>query len=114
LDKYRSLEVASVIDISAMKISAIAARAEKKDYFDLAEILKRESSEKVLQAFVKKYGEEVDLYHIVRAVTYFNDVENSPDPLEAVLTWKEVKELLEGKNKELFVVAKSLLRLDQD
>lgn len=114
LDKYRSLEVASVIDISAMKISAIAARAEKKDYFDLAEILKRESSEKVLQAFVKKYGEEVDLYHIVRAVTYFNDVENSPDPLEAVLTWKEVKEWLEGKNKELFVVAKSLLRLDQD
>jgi len=33
--------VASVIDIAAMKLSAIAARAEKKDYFDLAEILKR-------------------------------------------------------------------------
>jgi len=41
-------------------------------------------------------------------------VENSPDPLEAVFSWKEVKELLEGKNKELFEVAKTLVRLDQD
>ena len=54
-----------------MKLSAIAARAEKKDYFDLAEILKREPSKKVLQAFIRKYGREVDLYHIIRAVTFF-------------------------------------------
>jgi len=97
-----------------MKLSAIAARAEKKDYFDLAEILKREPSKKVLEAFVKKYGREVDLYHIIRAVTFFDDVENSPDPLGAAFTWKEVKEFLEAKNIELFDVAKSLVRLDQD
>ncbi|WP_259459858.1 nucleotidyl transferase AbiEii/AbiGii toxin family protein [Mesotoga sp. H07pep.5.4] len=114
LDKYRSLDVASVIEIADMKLSAIAARAEKKDYFDLAEILKREPSKKVLQAFVKKYGREVDLYHIIRAVTFFDDVENSPDPLGAAFTWKEVKEFLEAKNIELFDVAKSLVRLDQD
>ena len=114
LDKYRSLDVASVIDIAAMKLSAIAARAEKKDYFDLAEILKREPSKKVLEAFINKYGREVDLYHIIRAVTFFDDVENSPDPLGAAFTWKEVKEFLEAKNIELFDVAKSLVRLDQD
>ena len=113
-NKYGSLDVASVIDIAAMKLSAIAARAEKKDYFDLAEILKRESSERVLQAFVKKYGREVDLYHIVRAVAFFNDVEDSPDPLGAVLTSKEVKQSLKVKSKELFDVAKSLVRLDRD
>ena len=113
-NKYGSLDVASVIDIAAMKLSAIAARAEKKDYFDLAEILKRESSERVLQAFVKKYGREVDLYHIVRAVAFFDDVEDSPDPLGAVLTWKEVKDSLKVKSKELFDVAKSFIRLDHD
>ncbi|WP_258367238.1 MULTISPECIES: hypothetical protein [unclassified Mesotoga] len=53
-----------------------------------------------------KYGREVDLYHIIRALTFFNDVENSPDPLEAALTWKEVKECLEAKSKELFESAK--------
>jgi len=41
-------------------------------------------------------------------------VENSPDPLGAAFTWKEVKEFLEAKNIELFDVAKSLVRLDQD
>ena len=41
-------------------------------------------------------------------------MEASPDPFGAVLTWKEVKEFLEAKNKELFDVAKTLVRLDQD
>jgi len=112
--KYRSLDVSSIMDIAAMKLSAVAGRAEKKDYFDLAEILKRESSERVLQAFVMKYGREVDLYHIIRALTFFNDVENSPDPLEATLTWNEVKECLEGKSKELFESAKILAGPDHD
>jgi len=113
-NKYKSLDVASVIDIAAMKLSAIAARAEKKDYFDFAGILKRESPERVLRAFVKKYGREVDLYHIIRAVTFFDDVEDSPDPLQADLSWKEVKELLEAKSKELFDLAKSLFRPEYD
>lgn len=113
-NKYKSLDVASVIDIAAMKLSAIAARAEKKGYFDFAGILKRESPERVLRAFVKKYGREVDLYHIIRAVTFFDDVEDSPDPLQADLSWKEVKELLEAKSKELFDLAKSLFRPEYD
>jgi len=112
--KYRSLNVASINDLAAMKLSAIAARAEKKDYFDLAEIVKRETVETVLRAFVAKYGRDVDLYHIIRAVTFFKDVENSPDPLEAVLTWKEVKDCLEAKSKELLDAAKILVRHDPD
>ncbi len=112
--KYRSLNVASIIDIAAMKLSAIAARAEKKDYFDLAEIVKREAVETVLRAFIAKYGRDVDLYHIIRAATFFKDVENSPDPLEAVLTWKEVKDCLEAKSKEFLDAAKILVRPDPD
>ncbi len=113
-NKYRSLAVASIIDIAAMKLGAVAARAEKKDYFDLAEIIKRETSEAVLGAFVMKYGREVDLYHIIRAITFFNDVENSPDPLEAVMTWKEVKKSLEAKSNELFDVARALVKTDRN
>jgi len=112
--KYKWLDVASVIDIAAMKLGAISARAEKKDYFDLAEILKRESSERVLRAFVMKYGKDIDLYHIIRAVTFFDDVEDSPDPLEAALSWKEVKDGLEAKSKELLDAAKILVRPDPD
>jgi len=113
-NKYRSLNVASIVDLAAMKLSAISARAEKKDYFDLAEIMKREAVEKVLRAFVMKYGRDVDLYHIIRAINFFDDVENSPDPLEAVLTWKEVRDCLEAKNRELFDAAKILVRPDPD
>ena len=39
-------------------------------------------------------------------------LENSPDPLEAALTWKEVKDCLEAKSNELFEVARALVTTD--
>jgi hypothetical protein len=112
-NKYGSLDVASVIDIAAMKLSAIAKSREKGLLRS-----RRNPEERVFgkssSSFCQKYGREVDLYHIVRAVAFFDDVEDSPDPSGAVLTWKEVKQSLKVKSKELFDVAKSLVRLDRD
>ncbi len=100
--KYKELKVASPLDISCMKLTAIAGRAEKKDYFDLYEILKHISFDEIISALYKKYGKEIDIYHIFKVITYFSDVEESPDPLQPNTTWETVKKEL-IKNKEKFI-----------
>ncbi|OAA19111.1 nucleotidyl transferase AbiEii/AbiGii toxin family protein [Kosmotoga sp. DU53] len=99
---FNSLKIASVLDIAAMKLSAIAGRAEKKDYYDIVEILKRNDFIVIIDAFQKKYGKEVDLYHVIKALCYFEDVENSPEPLNAKLTWNQVKAYLIKNCKTFF------------
>jgi len=99
---FNSLKIASVLDIAAMKLSAIAGRAEKKDYYDIVEILKRNDFIVIIDAFQKKYGKEVDLYHVIKALCYFEDVEDSPEPLNAKLTWNQVKAYLIKNCKTFF------------
>ena len=99
---FNSLKIASVLDIAAMKLSAIAGKAEKKDYYDIVEILKRNDFMKIVEAFRKKYGKEIDLYHVVKALCYFEDVEDSPEPLNAKLTWDQVKNHLTKNCKTFF------------
>ena len=62
----------------------------------------------VVEGFVKKFGREVDLYHLVLALEYFDDVEDSPDPRRAKREWNEVKEFLRKNAKEFFDTIKSL------
>ncbi len=54
-----------------------------------------------------KFGKEVDLYHLVLALEYFDDVENSPDPRRARKSWKEVKGFLQKNARKFFTTIKS-------
>lgn len=91
---FLGVNVASVIDIACMKLSAIMSRAEKKDYYDLAEILENEPLDKLLQGFKSKYGSDIDTYPILKSLCFFDDVEPSPDPSGATRSWKQVKSIL--------------------
>ncbi len=108
LREFKGIKIASVLDIASMKLSAIMGRSEKKDYFDIVEILSHMSFSQVVEGFVKKFGREVDLYHLVLALEYFDDVEDSPDPRQAKREWNEVKEFLRKNAKEFFDTIKSL------
>lgn len=99
---FNSLKIASVLDIAAMKLSAIAGRAEKKDYYDIVEILRRYDFIEIIDIFRKKYGEETDLYHLIKALCYFEDIEGSPEPLNAKLKWSQVKDYLTKNCKTFF------------
>ena len=44
---FGNLKIASIADIGCMKAVAISQRAEKKDFFDLMEILHRVSSQPI-------------------------------------------------------------------
>lgn len=79
-------------DIISMKISAILRRAVKKDFWDIVELLNHYTLDEVIHFYETKYPNEQVLISIPRALTYFDEAENSPNPdcLQG-LSWEDVK-----------------------
>ncbi len=94
LQSFMGIKVASVVDIACMKLSAVVSRAEKKDYYDIAEILTHKTLRELLQSFLKKYGPEIDTYSLLKSLCYFEDIEGFPEPSGAQKTWNQVKHIL--------------------
>ena len=75
----------------AVKMSAVAGRGVKKDFWDIAELLDMYSLAEMIAFYKEKYASH-DIFHLVRALAYFTDAENQkhPDPFKKI-TWKQVK-----------------------
>lgn len=88
-------------DIIAMKIFAILQRAQKKDFWDLAELLQHYSFKDCIDAYFKKYPANQMLISIPYAVTYFADADQSEDPISLKgQTWNSVKKIVQQKVNE--------------
>lgn len=90
---YRKLKVASLEDIACMKIIAVSQRNEKKDFYDLYEILKHRTPEDLYALLIRKYGSRrINGYHILKSLLYFEEAEAEPDPISLNGTkWETVK-----------------------
>ncbi|MBM3293150.1 MAG: nucleotidyl transferase AbiEii/AbiGii toxin family protein [Candidatus Aminicenantes bacterium] len=95
---YQGIAVASLEDIGCMKVEAIAARGRKRDFIDLFFILSRAAMDlkTLLDLFRQKYGRDrINLFHILKSLTYFVDAEADPDPLMLTeLSWPDLKAFL--------------------
>lgn len=91
LEDIEGIRFASVEDIAAMKLSAIARRGVKKDFWDIAELLDIFSLEEMLTFYKSKYSSR-DIFHLLRSLVYFSDAETQkdPEPLKNI-TWAQVK-----------------------
>ena len=88
-------------DIMAMKINAILKRGVKKDFWDIAELLEHYSVNEIIDNYMKKYPNQMLLISIPRALTYFEDAEESEEPVSLKSqTWSDVKEKISGKVDE--------------
>lgn len=88
-------------DIAAMKIQAILGRGRKKDFWDLAELLNHFSLEQIIGFYSKKFPSQQLLISIPQAVTYFDDAEESEDPISLKgQTWESVKKIIQQKVSE--------------
>src|SRR5262249_14910499 len=79
---YMNFPVASISDIAAMKVEAIAGRGLKRDFFDLFSICTAMtySLDDVIIFHQKKYTDtESMLPHIFKSFTYFADAETKPE-----------------------------------
>jgi hypothetical protein len=87
--------LASVRDLGAMKLSAISTRGLRRDFWDAFIMAKSGHSLAQMTAdFRAKFGKEAsDLYHVVRALTYFDDAEADPIFPRGMTPalWKEVR-----------------------
>ncbi len=86
-----------------MKVIAITQRADKKDFYDLYEILKHFQPLELKDMFLKKYGgQRINCYHILKSFFYFQDAEDSPDPISLNgTTWDEVKTFFINNERKL-------------
>lgn len=78
-------------DIAAMKISAIAGRGRKRDFYDLYFLLDQFSLLELLDFYSEKYGES-SVFHALRSLTYFEDAESDADPIIfKQVDWQTIK-----------------------
>lgn len=101
IDGFR---IASIEDISAMKLNAINNRGAKKDFYDLYFLLNEFKLTELIKLFEIKYP-AFNRLQLLKSLLYFQDAENQPDPvlLKDNLSWKEVK-------KEITIVVSQLLK----
>lgn len=72
--------IAGIRDLAAMKLAAIARRGLRRDFWDLWALIQHGLSLRdATEAYRAKFGVlEAELYHVLRALTYFDDAEKDP------------------------------------
>jgi len=87
---WRGIKIAHFKDIVADKIKMIAQRGSKKDFIDLYAVLKLKISVKEACGLFKKRfeGSDINYYHVLKSLTFFEDAEQEPSPL-MLLTGKD-------------------------
>ena len=96
-----NIRMASLKEIAAMKIGAIASRGKKRDFVDLYCLLNHYTLVEMLEAFQNKYqGATPEL--AIRSLFYFEDAENDQDPKCFFdYNWKTVKEKIKSEAAKL-------------
>lgn len=91
----------STEDIIAMKVQAILGRGQKKDFWDLAELLTEFSIPEFIKFHKEKYVSQNLIITVPQAITYFADAEESDDPVSLKnQTWENVKESIKAKVRD--------------
>lgn len=94
-DVIDGIRMYNVKDIAAMKIQAILGRAKKKDFWDLAEILKTHKLNDVIEWHKQKYPNQLLAISIPNAISYFDEADESEDPISLKgQTWESIKQEL--------------------
>lgn len=84
-------------DIMAMKIQAILGRGKKKDFWDIAELLRHYSVSDFIQNHQEKYSTQNLLISVPQAMVYFQDAEEDEDPISLRdQSWSSVKKAISG------------------
>lgn len=98
IEEVNGLRMFSIPDIIAMKIQAIIGRGKKKDFWDIAELLKHYPVADFIRFHLEKYTTQNLLITVPQAMTYFADAEESEDPISLTgQTWDSIKQVIQQK-----------------
>ncbi len=83
-------------DIAAMKIFTILKRGQKKDFWDLYQLLVFYKLDEIINFYQTKYSDQNLLITVPQAIIYFEDAEQSQEPISLKgQTWHNVKKSLQ-------------------
>ena len=96
LREVEGLRLASLEDIAAMKLAAVAQRGSKKDFVDVFALGRHFGLADMLASYRKKYG-VADAGHVLVALAYFDDADRERTPmLLQRQPWSDVKATIRG------------------
>jgi predicted nucleotidyltransferase component of viral defense system len=86
------VRLASIKDIAAMKLKAIAGRGSKKDFYDIYYLLPYFSVKEMILLFKEKYKDH-EVFTVYKSLLYFEDADREPEPvLFEKIGWQQVKD----------------------
>ncbi|MCX6538611.1 MAG: nucleotidyl transferase AbiEii/AbiGii toxin family protein [Acidobacteria bacterium] len=87
--------IASVRDLAAMKLLAIAQRGSRKDFVDIYELLRRGGDLKVMLADFQAKFRMTETISVKRGLVYFDDAERERMPeMLVALSWPDLRNRL--------------------
>lgn len=96
-----SIRLASIKDIAAMKLAAITNRGSKKDFIDIALLIKELGLQQMMKFYHEKYPDGMEMM-VLRSLVYFQDAELQPDPIMLVpYNWDSIKKLILDEVKKI-------------
>jgi predicted nucleotidyltransferase component of viral defense system len=99
-DFVEGTRLLSIEDIIPMKLQAVSNRNAKKDYWDIAALLKKFSLDEMLKIFNSKFP-QVDIGFIIHSLTDFEKADTELDPdVNNKITWEGVKNELVNAVKQ--------------
>jgi len=86
------INFASLDDLGCMKLSAIAQRGAKKDFYDVYMLCtQHQPLERLLELYQQKFS-VTDIGPVLYGLVYFDDADEEPDPvLLSPIEWTQVK-----------------------
>lgn len=98
LRDFEGINLASVEDITAMKVIAIVQRGRKRDFYDIYYLIRNIGFERLIFHTLEKYP-NYEVLLILKALSYFDDADEEKkdtrvNVFDKKLTWKEVKRMI--------------------
>jgi predicted nucleotidyltransferase component of viral defense system len=101
IESTGNIRMYSDADIIAMKFNAILGRGKKKDFWDVYELMHHYPLKDMIRFHERKFPDQNLLISIPQALTYFDDAEESEDPVSLKeQTWPTVKKYIQQKVSE--------------
>lgn len=105
IEAYKSMKVASIKDICAMKINAITSRGLKRDFYDLYYICQHLNISllEAIMFFQNKYKSKQEFTpHILRSLEFFEDAETMPERAKiGDKEWGAIKRFFKTENVKI-------------
>ncbi len=104
LKVIENIRMYSTEDVVAMKVQALLGRGKKKDFWDIDELLNHFSVEDFINFHREKYSTQNLLITVPQVLTYFDDADESEDPISLKgQTWEKVKKRIQKKVRDYLV-----------